>query len=109
MRIFFRSVFHAAFILLLCSAQLYGAITGTISGVVSDPSGAAMPGVTVTATNQLTGVVSTVVTDDKGFYSFPALAVGIYTVNIKQPGFKDFSEQNIHIDAKSSVRTNIPL
>jgi hypothetical protein len=109
MRIFFRSVFHAVFVLILCTAQLYGAITGTISGVVSDPSGAAMPGVTVTATNQLTGVVNKVVTDDKGFYSFPALAVGIYTVNINQSGFKDFSEQNIRIDANSSVRTDIQL
>lgn len=109
MRVFLRSVFHAAFIFVFCIPQLYGAITGTISGIVSDPSGAAMPGVTVTATNQLTGVVSTVVTDGKGFYSFPALAVGIYTVNIKSSGFKDFSEQNIRIDANSSVRTDIQL
>lgn len=109
MRILLRTVFATAVILLLCTVQLYGAITGTISGVVSDPSGAAIPGVTVTATNQLTGVVSTVVTDDKGFYSFPALAVGVYTVNIQHSGFRDFSEQNIRIDANSSVRTDVQL
>ena len=40
----------------------------------------------------------------QGFYSFPALAVGDYTLNVRITGFKDFSEQNIHIDANSSVR-----
>ena len=109
MRNILRSVFPAVFIFILCTTQMYGAITGTISGVVSDPTGAAMPGITVTTTNQLTNVASTAVTDGKGFYSFPALAVGIYTVNVRQPGFKDFTEQNIHIDANSSVRTDIPL
>jgi hypothetical protein len=109
MRYILRSVFPAVLILILCTAQMYGAITGTISGVVSDPSGAAMPGITVTATNQLTGVVNTTTSDDKGFYSFPALAVGAYTVNVHYPGFRDFSEQNIRIDANSSVRTDISL
>jgi len=104
-----RSVFPIVSILVLCTTQLYGAITGTISGVVSDPTGAAMPGVTVTATDQLTGVANTVVTDSKGFYSFPALAVGIYTVNVRQSGFRDFSEQGIRIDANSSIRTDIQL
>jgi hypothetical protein len=104
-----RSVFLAVLIVVICSAQLYGAITGTISGVVSDPSGAAIPGVAVTTTDQLTGVVNTVVTDDKGFYSFPVLAVGTYTVHVRQPGFKDFTVQNIRIDANSAVKIDIKL
>jgi Carboxypeptidase regulatory-like domain/TonB dependent receptor len=108
MRAFMRSVFPLALVL-VCATQVFAAITGTISGVVSDPTGAAIPGVTVTATNQLTNVISTVVTDDKGFYSFPVLAVGLYTINVKQGGFKDFVEQNIRIDANSSVRVDVQL
>lgn len=109
MRMFFRSAFLAVFVAFLCLSQAFAAITGTISGVVSDPSGAALPGITVTATNQATGVVATTVTDDKGFYSFPALAIGMYTVNVKQTGFKDYAKQDIRIDANSSVRTDIQL
>ena len=85
------------------------AINGVISGNVTDPSGAAIPGVTITATNPLTGVVSTAKSDGKGFYSFPALLVGVYTVGARVSGFKDFSEENIHIDANSSVRVDIAL
>lgn len=109
MRIFQRTIPLAVFLLLFCSVCVYGAITGTISGIVSDNSGAAVPGVTVTATNQETDVLLITVTDSKGFYSFPSLPVGIYTVNVQHPGFKHFAKQNIRIDANSSVRTDILL
>src|SRR6185312_11506813 len=56
----------------------WAAITGSISGVVADPSGAVMPGLTIVATNESTNVATTAVTDSKGFYNFPALSVGVY-------------------------------
>ena len=94
---------------MLATLSAYAAITGVVSGIIVDPSGAALPGVMITATNQQTGVVANATTDSKGFYSFPALAVGDYTLNVRTTGFKDFSEQNIHIDANSSVRTDVAL
>ena len=109
MNCFIRKAFLTACTMFAATTCLHAAITGVISGIVSDPSGAVIPRVTVTATNQQTGVVATATTDDKGFYSFPALAVGIYTVNVRQQAFKDFSVQNIRIDANSSVRTDIQL
>jgi hypothetical protein len=96
-------------ILLVSASYVLAAINGVISGNITDPSGAAIPGVTITATNQLTGVVSTAKSDGKGFYSFPALLVGIYSVSARVPAFKDFSEENIRIDANSSVRVDIAL
>ncbi len=87
----------------------YAAITGVISGTVTDPSGAVVPKATVVATNQLTGVKQAIVTDARGFYSFPALDVGIYTISATVPGFQIFSVTDIRVDANSSIRTDIAL
>ena len=105
----YRIAILILFVLCLDSTYIHAAINGVISGNIADPSGAAVPGVTVTVTNQLTGVVNTVVSDGKGFFSFPALPVGIYTLSARVPAFKDFSEENIHIDANSSVRVDVAL
>lgn len=96
-------------VLFLHATRVEAAINGTISGNIADPSGAVVPGVTVTVTNQLTGVVNTVTSDNRGFYSFPALPVGIYRLSARVPSFKDFSEENIRIDANSFVRVDIAL
>jgi len=101
-------------ILLLASViaiaiPLLAAITGTISGTVSDPRGGVMPGVRVTALNEQTGVIQTTTTDGKGFYSFPALDVGAYTIKTSVNGFDSFEEKGITVDTDSSVRTDILL
>jgi hypothetical protein len=93
----------------LNSTQVEAAITGVISGNVVDPSGAAVPGVAITVTNQQTGVVSSAKSDSKGFYSFPALPIGTYTLSARVQAFKDFSEENIRIDANSSIRVDVAL
>lgn len=62
--------------------------TGTISGTVSDTTGAVIPGVEVTIINEQTGAKRTVITNDAGFYSAPQLPVGTYTVSATLAGFK---------------------
>jgi Carboxypeptidase regulatory-like domain len=105
-----RNYKRFAFLLVLFSATVVVAsITGTISGIVTDPGGAVVPGAEITATNVQTGVAQTVTTDAKGFYSFPALAIGTYTVRVRHQGFKDFEQLNITIDANSSVRADAQL
>jgi hypothetical protein len=74
---------------LLGTATTWAAITGSISGVVTDSSGAVIPGLTVTATSLSTNAQTTAVTDSKGFYSFPTLNVDLYDVRVSQPGFRD--------------------
>lgn len=96
-------------LILLFAVSAFAAITGTISGTVSDASGAVMPGVTVTVLNQDTGIKQTKVTDGKGFFSFPALDVGTYTVSVSQTGFASYTEANIRIDANSDVRADVSL
>lgn len=85
----------------------YAAITGTISGTVTDQTGAVIPGVTVVALNQDTGVSQSVVSDNRGFYSFSALPVGNYTVTATQQGFETFKQTGIKVDADSSIRTDV--
>jgi hypothetical protein len=62
--------------------------TGTIRGSVTDPSGALVPGASVTAAQSDTHVTRTVTTNESGDYEFPALPVGRYTVSVQATGFK---------------------
>jgi hypothetical protein len=99
-----------ALLLVLFSATVVlASITGTISGIVTDPGNAVVPGAEITATSVQTGVAQTVTTDAKGFYSFPALPIGTYTIRVRRQGFKDFEQQNITIDANSSIRADAQL
>src|ERR1700691_5568882 len=84
-------------------------ITGSISGVVTDKSGAVVAGATVVATDTLTGVQTTQKTDAKGFYNLPTLAVGSYNLEIKQVGFKTYLQTGIVIDANSALRVDASL
>ncbi len=85
------------------------AITGSISGVVTDPSGAVVPGVKVVATSVTTNVQSTAVTDAKGFYNLPTLNVDTYNLSTSQPGFRDYLQTGIKIDANSALRVDITM
>jgi hypothetical protein len=105
----FIALVGTANIILLVSMQANAAITGSISGVVTDPSGAVVPGVTVVATSVSTNVQTTAVTDAKGFYSFPTLKVDIYNVTTSQPGFRDYSQTGVKIDANSALKIDISM
>ncbi len=109
MRHYLRSPFSLALLMLFFVTSAYAAITGVISGTVTDPTGAVIPGATIVALEVQTGVKHTVVTDSKGFYSFPALDIGNYTVSASNPGFQSFQATGIKVDANSSVRTDITL
>src|SRR5262245_5597670 len=66
-----------------------GQVTGTITGVVTDPSGAVIQGAKVTALNNATGFKQETVTNSNGFYRLDLLPVGAYSVNIAPTaGFK---------------------
>jgi hypothetical protein len=95
--------------LFLGTLTAHAAITGSISGVVTDPSGAVVPGVTVVATAVSTNVQSKAVTDAKGFYNLPTLSVDTYNLSASQSGFSDYQQTGIKIDANSAVRADISL
>jgi Carboxypeptidase regulatory-like domain len=94
---------------LLGTLAAWAAITGSISGVVTDPSGAVVAGVTVVATSVSTSVQSKAVTDSKGFYRFATLNVDTYDVTANQQGFRDYAQTGVKIDANSAVRIDITM
>ena len=81
---------------LLVSCLISFAQTGTsnITGTIRDSNGAAVPGATVTAKNEATGVTSTQTTTDSGLYSFSSLPVGNYTITVEKQGFKTLQRTN---------------
>ncbi|MFZ0537380.1 MAG: carboxypeptidase regulatory-like domain-containing protein [Candidatus Sulfotelmatobacter sp.] len=84
-------------------------ITGSISGVVTDKSGAVISGASVVATDTTTGVKTTQKTDAKGFYNLPTLAIGTYDLEISQAGFKTYRQTGLVIDANSALRVDASL
>ncbi|HEY1658379.1 MAG TPA: TonB-dependent receptor [Candidatus Sulfotelmatobacter sp.] len=103
-----RLGFVVAFVI-STSLLVWASITGSISGVVTDKSGAVVAGASVTATDTLTGVKTTQKTDAKGFYNLPTLAVGTYNLEITQTGFKTFRQTGVVIDANSALRVDASL
>src|ERR1700754_1399625 len=99
-----RSVLLMCLTLVLGSLPLQAAITGSISGNVVDPSGAAIPGAQVTVRNENTGITQVVTTDGSGLYIFPALSVGVYTLTTAPAGFRTFQTTGIKVDANSVIR-----
>src|SRR5580698_1702923 len=111
MKCIIRPAFSAGIALAVIFSTLsaWAAITGSISGVVTDPSGAVVPGVTVVATAVSTNVQSKAVTDAKGFYNLPTLQVDSYNISADQPGFRDYQQTGIKIDANSALRVDITM
>ena len=72
-------------------------ITGTIEGNISDVEGDPIPGATVTATNQDTGIDRSVITDANGFYSAKALQVGTYTLAAELAGMQTTQQTDISV------------
>jgi hypothetical protein len=94
------STFVAFVLLLAAGTGLHAQNTtvGAIAGTVTDPSGAVVPGVQVTVTNQATHQVSTTVTADKGSYSVENLVGGDYSISFAKNGFQGSSVTGVHLD-----------
>lgn len=73
--------------------------TGSLSGTVTDPNGAAVPGAKVVATSVATGSKLEILTTDAGLYVFPTVPVSTYHVTVEKTGFKKLNRQNIEIRA----------
>src|SRR5258708_15848749 len=75
-------------LLTLIAARGFAQDRGTISGVVTDPTGAASPDATVTVKSPATGFHQATRTGNDGTYTIPYLAVGLYTLTVENPGFR---------------------
>jgi Carboxypeptidase regulatory-like domain len=82
---------------------------GALTGRVFDPSGAPLPGATVTATGTATTLTRTTVTSADGGYSIPALASGSYTVRVELNGFRPLIREGVRVQTGETARLDIGL
>src|SRR4030088_2311734 len=83
--------------------------TGTVRGIVTDKSGAVLPNAPVTVTNNGTGDVRAVTTNQAGEYVVVELNPGTYTVTVKQPGFKESVSKDVVLNVSSTTVVNAAL
>jgi Carboxypeptidase regulatory-like domain len=84
-------------------------ITGAISGSVTDPAGAVVPGAAIEALNTDTGFTRNATSDSTGAFLIQYLPVGRYTVNVTAAGFKKFVQQNVVITVDVTQPLTIAL
>ena len=97
------------FVLLASSLCLHAQAVGSITGVVTDPTGAVVPGVKVAATNVATGVSQFTLTSGAGTYTIPRLLVGTYNVTAEAAGFKTAKAEGITLDVTQQREVDFRL
>jgi hypothetical protein len=95
--------------LLCCGLPLLGQTFGEITGRVSDPSGAGIPGSVLTLTNTATNAVRQTDSGSDGFYSFPSVPPGFYNLKTEHPGFKVAASDGIEVQVQQTVRLDLTL
>ncbi len=101
---------RVAFLCLLAGVTVYGQeVRASITGIVSDPSGAPVPNTVITVTNVATNAVTTSQSNESGNYVSPFLAPGVYRLSAERAGFKKLVRDNIVLQAQDKARVDIHL
>lgn len=83
--------------------------TGTIAGLVTDPSGASVPNANVTITEDATNVTHLVKTDEQGRYQLPFVQPGTYHVTVELGGFRQAEQTGLHVQVAETSTANFAL
>jgi hypothetical protein len=97
------------FALFTASNPVWAQVTGSISGIVQDTSGAAVPSATVTVRSLETGAVRTIMTDETGSYRALSLPVGRYELRAEKEGFKTAVRTGIDLAVGQAAALNLSL
>src|ERR1035438_6422280 len=95
-------------LLLTCTAMAQ-INRGELTGIVTDQSGAVVPGVAVIVTNGATGVANNLKTNTSGVFTVPMLEPGTYNLVAEKEGFKKYSRTNIVVPVGETVRVDVAL
>jgi len=107
-----RTLLNVLLILAFASVSavvLYADVTASVSGTVTDSTGAVVPNVKIELRSIETGIVRTTQTNADGFYNFLQLPPGHYDIAVHQPGFSEFLQTGLVLDVNSSPIINIKL
>src|SRR5579864_6272771 len=92
--LFSCALFLSPFVTHNCWSQLS---TGTIAGTVTDASGAVVPAAPITIVNEGTNATITVTSNSDGTFVSAAVPVGAYTVTVRKPGFRTYTEKGVEV------------
>src|SRR6266513_4962748 len=98
-----------AVLLLLPAGLLAQGYFGTVSGELTDPSGAVIQGAKVTLTDQEKGFTFTAPSDSAGHYLFAAVPPGLYTVTVEMQGFQKAVRTNVKVNVSENASANLQL
>ena len=102
-----------AFIVLVCLAGLRPAFAqidqGAITGTVTDATGSAIQGASVTLVDQETNLIFTHSSDNNGIYRFSPIKIGLYSLTVSAQGFETQKQENIRVDVSQTVGLNLSL
>ncbi len=101
--------FFAVPLLGILGVSAFAQSTATLSGVVTDPTGAVVPNVHITVHSLATGLDRSIVTDSAGIYIVPSLQPGDYQVEATAPGFGKVTIKKVTLDVDMKVAANISL
>ncbi|NDD64657.1 MAG: TonB-dependent receptor [Acidobacteria bacterium] len=104
-----KSVMAAGLVLLTWTAAPGQSTTGTITGTVTDPGGAVIPGASLTITNTASNVATRVTTSAEGVYVAPGLLPGSYQVAAAATGFGRSTKSGIQLEINQTAQVNIRL
>jgi hypothetical protein len=106
---FLSSLVLVGMIAIIAPSEALAQGRGTISGTVSDPAGAVVPGAAVTATQSGTGLVLSTTTNGEGTFVFPSLAPSVYDLSVSHAGFETYSERALQVRADAALTANVTL
>ncbi len=98
-----KRIFMLIAICSLASGMAFGQATGQLSGLVTDQTGALLPGVDVTLTQADTGAVRSAITNETGAYAFPALQPAVYVLEVSLPGFQTFRQTSVELQVGANL------
>src|SRR5437016_11905920 len=99
----YRLLFSLLVAMLLSAPAFAQSITGTVSGLVTDTNGAAIPGANVTLISNQKGDTRSDTTNDSGRFSFSAVQPGTYSIKIEQKGFQAMEQTSVVLTANETL------
>lgn len=102
-------IFTSLLLLVITAPAIAQVDQGSITGIITDSSGSAIVGATLTLVNDETGLSFSRKTGTSGNYLFSPIKIGTYTLTVSAPSFESLKQENIHVNVSQTVGLNLSL
>jgi hypothetical protein len=97
------------FVLCTCAFGQSGQVNGSVRGLVTDPSGSAVPHAAVKAKNLKTGFERNANTNERGEYEVPLLPIGMYSITVTAPSFAPYEQSGVRVELDKASTLDVKL